>query len=83
MIETINNEYILQGYEIGKAQGELQGELKRSIHNILKLLRLRFKRVSHAIEEELNSRTDLIALESLFELAAQCDSLDEFADALK
>jgi len=83
MIETINNEYILQGYEIGKAQGEWHGELKISIHNILKLLRLRFNRVSHAIEEELNSRTDLIALESLFELAAQCNSLDEFADALK
>jgi len=78
MIETVRNEFVLQGYEIGKAQGEL----KRSIHAILKLLRIRFDWVPVSIEEELNSRTDLIALESLFELAAQCDSLAEFADAL-
>ena len=42
-----------------------------------------FNRVPYAIEVELNSRTDLIALESLFELAAQCNSLNEFAEALK
>ena len=79
MIETVRNEFVLQGYEIGKAQGELQGKVKA----ILTILRVNFGRIPSAISEELNRRTDPIALESLLEIAAQCDSLAEFADALK
>ena len=86
MIEMIKDKYILEGFEMGKAQGEARGEARGEtrgkINSILRLLRLRFNRVSITIEEELNARTDLIALESLFDLAAQCNSLDEFADAL-
>jgi len=59
-----------------------QGRLEESINKILKLLRIRFKELPNSVVAELNSRTDLIALESLFEIAAQCNSIDEFADAL-
>jgi len=79
MIETVRNEFVLQGYEIGKAQGEL----KAKVEAILTVLRINFGRIPSAISEELNRRTDPIALESLLELAAQCDSLGEFSDALK
>ena len=83
MIEMIKNEYILQGYEMGRAQGEWHGELKGRICDIITFLLARFNRISSEIVIELNRRTDPIALESLVEFAAQCDSLDEFADALK
>ena len=79
MTEMIRDEYILEGIAIGEARGELKGK----IHAILKLLQIKFNQVPDAISDELNRRTDLVALDSLFELAAQCDSLDAFADGLK
>ena len=74
MAETIQKGIFGQGVERGK--------LEEKINKILKLLQIRHKQVPDIIVDELNSRTDLIALESLFEIAAQCNSIDEFADAL-
>ena len=79
IIETINNEFILEGFEIGI----VQGQLKEKVSDILSVLQIRFGQVPKAISEELCKRTDLIALQSLFVLAVQCDSMDEFADTLK
>ena len=79
MIEEIKDSYILEGIEIGEARGGL----KYRIQDILALLQFRFVHVPEGIVVELNKRTDLIALQSLFALAYQCDTLDEFADGLK
>ena len=74
MTETVQKGIFSQGIERGK--------LEEKINKILKLLQIRHKQVPDAIAAKLNSRTDLIALESLFELAAQCNSIEEFTDAL-
>ena len=79
MAEMIKNGIYQQGIEVGEARGQL----KEKIKDILKLLQIRFNQIPDVITDELNSRTDLIALDSLFDLAAQCDTLDEFAKALK
>jgi len=83
MIETIRHSTLLEGIEIGKHEGKLEGKLEEKVNDILKTLRLRHKQVPDAIVTELNRRTDLIALESLFETAVQCNTIDEFAEALK
>jgi len=79
MYEGVNDKYILEGIEIGRAQGEAKGEIKA----ILALLRTRYNPIPDDIIIELSRRTDPTALESLVILAAQCKSLDEFARALK
>jgi len=79
MIEEIKDTYILEGIEIGEAQGELKGKVQA----ILALLRTNFNPIPDEIIGELYKRTDPTALESLVILAAQCKSLDEFAKALK
>ena len=79
MIEEIKDSYILEGIEIGETKGRIEELIKK----IVRLLQLRFNQVPGEITDELNSRTDLVALDSLFDLAAQCKTLDEFAKALK
>ena len=64
-------------------QLEARGRLKEKINDILGALRIRHKQVPDSIVDELKGRTDLIALQSLFEVAVQCNSIDEFAEALK
>ena len=64
-------------------QGKLEGMVIEKINAIQKLLHIRFNTVPNEIVDELNSRTDLVALDSLFEVAYQCQSLDEFAEFLK
>jgi len=64
-------------------QFEARGRLKEKINDILELLHIRCKQVPDTIVDELKSRTDLIALQSLFVIAAQCNSIEEFTDALK
>ena len=91
MTEAIKNRFILEGIEIGRiegevrgeARGEARGELKGRIHDILTVLRAKFPDVPEKIVIKLNQRTDPTALESLLILAAQCDSIDAFADAMK
>jgi len=82
MEEVYWNSFIQKGIELGEAQGEARGELKGRIQDILTYLRVRFGEVPDRIVAALNRRTDPIALESLVVLTAQCDSLEEFADAL-
>jgi hypothetical protein len=75
MAETIQKGMFQQGIERGKVE--------EKINDIQKLLRFRFSQIPNEIADDLNSRTDLIALDSLFEVAFQCKSMAEFADALK
>ncbi|MGL6226822.1 MAG: Rpn family recombination-promoting nuclease/putative transposase [Thermoguttaceae bacterium] len=64
----------------GIAQGEVRGEVK----SILTILKSRFKtEVPKRIVNELNSRTDEIALQSLVAYAVDCTSLEDFETALR
>ena len=64
-------------------QGKVEGKIEGKIEVIMRLLHIRFNRIPDEIGDKLNCRTDLVALDSLFDFAAQCKSIDEFADALK
>ena len=79
MAEMIKNGIYQQGFESGEARGELKGRIQA----ILTFLRAKFQNVPDEIIGELYKRTDPIALDSLAVLAAQCNTLDEFAKALK
>ena len=79
MAEAVQKSIIQEGIEIGKIEGKVEEKIK----DILKLLHFRFDQVPGEITVELNGRTDLVALDSLFALAYQCETLDEFAKALK
>jgi predicted transposase YdaD len=62
----------------GRKEGIKEGEIKRQIQDVLKTLKVRFKRIPAATENAIKSYKDPIALESLFEQALVCETLSEF-----
>jgi len=80
MAETIQRGIFSEGIAIGNAEGEAKGVVKGEIRATLKQ---RFGVVSQEIKEAIQSMTDLVALESLLAHAESCQSLSEFAEALK
>jgi len=84
MAETIQRGIFSEGMAIGiakgKAEGVAEGIAKGEIRATLKQ---RFKEVPQEIKEAIQSMTDLVALESLLAHAETCQSLNEFAEALK
>ena len=52
-------------------------------NGLLIVLRARFNKVPKRIENKIRKMTDLATLDSWVACAATCDSLDEFAEALK
>jgi hypothetical protein len=83
MAEAIQKGIFQEGIEIGEARGKIEGKIEEKVNDILTLLQINFGEVPETISDELSNRTDLVALQSLFVLAAQCKSLDVFANALK
>ena len=69
-----------EGKAEGRAEGEAEGEARGMV---LAFLRVRFKRVPKNIEKAVRAMTDLTALKSLAVHAETCESLNEFAEALK
>ncbi|MDR1141810.1 MAG: Rpn family recombination-promoting nuclease/putative transposase [Planctomycetaceae bacterium] len=59
-------------------KGEKKGRIEGKIQDILKILDKRFGKVPESISQSINSYTDSIALDSLFELALDCETLAEF-----
>ncbi|MGL6226391.1 MAG: Rpn family recombination-promoting nuclease/putative transposase [Thermoguttaceae bacterium] len=83
MTVTFTNSFYTKGVALGEARGvalgEARGEARGEVKSILTILKARFKvEVPRRIVNELNSRTDEIALQSLVALAATCDSLEDF-----
>jgi hypothetical protein len=79
MTETAAYTFIKQGYE----QGIEQGAFTKTKEHVIKCLSKRFNvPVPHDIQDSINSYTDLIALDSLFSQALDCESLDDFRSYL-
>jgi hypothetical protein len=71
----------LDAYFTEKYGAPLKAEGGRNM--VLAVLRARFKRVPKDVEKAILAISDLIALESWAAQAATCDTLDEFAEALR
>jgi predicted transposase/invertase (TIGR01784 family) len=63
-------------------KGKLEGKLESEIKSVLTTLKKRFKIVPKSISQSVNSYKDPMALESLFELAMDCETLEEFEQGL-
>jgi predicted transposase YdaD len=72
----------LEGELKGRLESKLEGKIERMIRDILRLLNNRFHEVPESISHTVNSYTDLIALDSLFDRACECKTLTEFEEYL-
>ena len=81
--EKYGPQFIAQGEARGIAIGEAQGEARGGRNTVLAVLRARFKKVPRGVEKAIQGISDPIALESWATQAATCQSMDEFAEALK
>jgi hypothetical protein len=59
------------------------GETKAGRNMVITVLRARFKEIPEEVEQAILAMSDLIALESWAAQAATCQSMDEFAQALR
>jgi hypothetical protein len=66
----------------GIALGEARGATGKGRSMLLTFLRAKFRKVPKTIENAIGKMTDPVALESLAAIAATCESLDEFAEAI-
>ena len=79
MIKTIFDER----EDIGEARGIAKGKAEGKAETLVKVLRARFHRVPKETEKAILAMTDPIALDSWAVHAATCQSMQEFAEALK
>jgi len=79
MMKTIFEEQ----QDIGEARGEARGEAKGKAESVLTVLRTRFDRVPKGVERAIRQMTDPVALDSWTAQAASCQSMREFAEAVK
>jgi hypothetical protein len=78
-------------YDAGKAEGIVEGEARGKVkwkatgkaETVLAVLRARFNRIPKDVERTIRQMIDPIALDSWAAQAATCQSMDEFAEALK
>jgi hypothetical protein len=85
--EVVGEKIMPTMVEIWKAEGEAIGETRGTARGkaeaVLTVLRARFKKVPKGIENVIRQMADPIALDSWAAHAATCQSLDEFAKAVK
>ncbi|MDR0611311.1 MAG: hypothetical protein LBG58_14475 [Planctomycetaceae bacterium] len=67
-----------EGKREGIKEGKKEGKKDGTIQSVLKILDKRFKKIPHSISQSVNSYTDPVALDSLLELAIDCETLAEF-----
>ena len=68
---------------LGEARGITIGEARGKAETVLTVLQAKFKKVPKGVESTIRRMTDPIALDSWAVQAATCQSMDEFAEALK
>ena len=67
----------------GIAEGEARGKVRGKTEAVLTVLQTRFNRVPKDVEKAIRQMTDPIALDSWTAQAASCQSMREFAEAVK
>ena len=67
-------EGLAEGLAVGKAVGRAEGKSEDIKH----ILNRRFNVIPDHLENKLNSLSDIVELKRLFDLALDCDSLEEF-----
>lgn len=68
-----------RGKEIGKEIGEKLGEIKSKRESVLRFLQVRFGDMRDEIREMVHAVEKVDRLDELIDLAATCESLDDFA----
>jgi hypothetical protein len=81
-MNTIAQEWIQLGIEQGREQGKEIGELQATRENVLRLLELRFGKVTAHTVTVLAQIDDLAQMKALFQHAATEESLTAFEEAL-
>ena len=81
--EKYGASYFSKGKIEGEAKGKAEGKAEAGRNMVLTVLRARFKRVPKDVEQAILAISDPIALESWAAQAATCETLDEFAEALR
>jgi hypothetical protein len=74
-----------EGIAEGEARGAVRAEAReraKAQQAVLRVLKARFKNVPTSIRKSVETYTDLIALDSLLQHAAVCQSVKEFKEAL-
>ncbi|MCL2306426.1 MAG: hypothetical protein FWC43_13875 [Planctomycetaceae bacterium] len=67
----------------GEARGEAKGEVKKGREMLLKILRKRFNKVPKDVESIICKMSDPVALDSWAEHALDCQSMTDFAQAIR
>ena len=83
MIKTIFEEKFDEGVAVGEARGEARGIIKKGREVLLKILRKKFNKVPRDVENTISKMTDPVALDSWAEHALDCQSMAEFAKAVR
>ena len=83
MSATLWDQLIEEGKTEGEAKGEIKGEAKGKADGIIRTLTKRIAQPSEELEKNLRAVTDLEQLDQLFDVAFDCQSLDEFSEELK
>ena len=71
-----------RGIALGEARGRALGKASGKAESILYLLRRRFGHTPKTVENAINRMQDIPVLDSYFELAFDCQSMEEFEAAL-
>jgi len=87
MIKTIFEEKYDEGFAVGiaegEARGEARGEVRKGQNMLLTFLRAKFHKVPKDVENAIRKMTDSTAMESWAQHAATCQSIAEFAKAIR
>jgi hypothetical protein len=83
MIKTIFEEREDIAEARGVALGEARGKAAGKIEAVLTVLRTRFRRIPKDVERAIRQMSDPISLDSWTAQAATCQSMNEFAEALR
>jgi hypothetical protein len=83
MIKTLYEVTYDEGFVEGKTRGITLGEARGEAKTIVRVLKTRFNRVPKTVSDRVLAISDSVVLESLTDLAVQCQSLKEFKNALQ
>jgi len=81
--KTVIRTIFEEKYDIGYSEGKTDGKAEQGKNTLLKILRARFHKVPRDVEKLIKSMTDPVALDSWAVHAATCQSMNEFAEAIR